>query len=194
MRSLSTVESIESLLDQIFSSNREEHKSVGIIRARLIILSYVLSAVSHQIRNDFLIELSSDLEETARSLSFAKPFGYVSPGDGSRSVYAEELLQDHSLRREFYGRIYRFVSKLLHFLEILREQEVQPKLPQRYAESIDLLIEQTTKLRRALSRSYNTPEPYSDIDVNRVSRTIRRMTKLARLIRDSLFSYEEFVA
>lgn len=198
MRSLSTVESIESLLDQIFSSSQEEHKSVGTIRARLIILSYVLSAVAHQIGNNSLIDIATDLEDTARSLSFSKPFSYSPGEEGSRTVFVGDLLKDHSLRKEFYGRIYRFLSKLIHFLDLLKEQEVQPKIPDRYRESLEGLADQTGKLRRALRKSYNisynTKEPYADIDVNRVSRTIRRMTKLARLVRDSLFSYEEFVA
>lgn len=185
MRSLSTIESIESLLDDLVFSEEDDQADMNLVRVRLLILSYVLSAVARQVQSEGLFSLSSDLEKISRSLSFGRYSRYHGSDTESGS---------DSERYRFLRGLYKYLAKLSDYLEVLSSLSLSPKDRERYDEALRRLSQSMTGLKRALSRSHSLPQPYSDIDLTRVSGAVRSMTKLARTLRDCLFSYEEFVA
>lgn len=181
MRTLSTVESIESILDEV-SESSDEKTHASVIRARTVIASFLASAIARHIEHHLginaLIRFSEDLVRHSRKVAFG----------GEKSGYE---------RTRFLHALFSFLLRLEDYFSAVQSlsDQINPKIKDRnkFDKSLNLCKEITSKIRRTLSVSYeHSPTPYGDIDMARISYTYRRLLKSMRSLRDSIFDYEEF--
>lgn len=181
MRTLSTVESIESILDDI-SESSDEKTHASVVRARTVIASFLASAIAkhieHHLGINALIKFSEDLVKHSRKVAFG----------GEKNGYE---------RTRFLHALFSFLLRLEDYFSAVQSlsDQINPKIKDRnkFDKSLNLCKEVTSKIRRTLSVSYeHSPTPYGDIDMARISYTYRRLLKAMRSLRDSIFDYEEF--
>lgn len=177
MRTLSTVESIESLLDGVSLS--DDPTAASLIRARSIIASFLASAIAHHLQNEALVRVSEDLVSLSRRVAFVN-----------------EGQEDDRFR--FLHAYYSFVSRLDDFFSSLASARssgsLVPRDEGKFDRSLEACRDILSRIRRTLSVSYQfASTPYGDIDLSRIASSYRRLLKSLRSLRDALFSYEDFL-
>ena len=184
LRVLSSVESIESILDSMWRDPRYDEMSpeeyyervyYGLVYSRMIIISFIGSSIAKYLDSEGLYKISSSLERISRNLAFR---------DTNSQVWTPPTSGDEW--REFTTGVAKFFSRLEDYLDVLDSMDlsgVKVRDQKRYEESLAIAKTYVASARSSVRKG--------EAPLSKVAALTRRTAKLFRLIRDGLFPYYE---
>ncbi len=189
LRVLSTVESIESILDSMWRDPRfdqvpSDYDSVyyGLIYSRMFIISFLASAIASYIDVDEqsktdVYSMASQLEGMARSLAFRSR---------TSSVWIPSGEEEYS---DFLRGSHKFLSRCQDFLSSIPVPLIT-KFNNR--ERFEDSLERATSYLHSSKHTIRSALSGERVPLSKIAALFRRTAKLFRLIRDGLFSYRDF--
>lgn len=182
LRVLSSIESIESVLDSMWRDPRYDEMSpeeyydrvyYGLIYSRMIITSFICSSIAKYLDFADLYKISSSLERISRSLAFR---------DTDTQVWTPPTNGEGW--KEFTSGVAKYFSRLEDYLDVLGSADlsrVKVRDHKRYEESFSIAKSYVASARSSVRRG--------EVPLSKVAAMTRRTAKLFRLIRDGLFPY-----